>query len=141
MADYRGEVSAVLWICADSRLFTSSESTTLRGGRKNRRYFKKCPKMDTDTFRSTFIERIGSIYKGKRNFYALAYDRDEVIDAVRAMVLAELTVRGCAETTRALSTTDATRTSKCASTARSATATTSTKWACGPSGPSRLAKR
>ncbi|TXT13374.1 hypothetical protein VHUM_00741 [Vanrija humicola] len=30
---------------------------------------------------STFIERIGTDYKGQRNFYALAYDRDEVLDA------------------------------------------------------------
>ncbi|KAL1408172.1 hypothetical protein Q8F55_004977 [Vanrija albida] len=30
---------------------------------------------------NTFIERIGTDYKGHRNFYALAYDRDEVLDA------------------------------------------------------------
>ncbi|ORY23811.1 hypothetical protein BCR39DRAFT_472897, partial [Naematelia encephala] len=29
----------------------------------------------------TFIQRIGDEYKGHRNFYALAYDQDEVIDA------------------------------------------------------------
>ncbi|KAL7424382.1 hypothetical protein Q5752_000064 [Cryptotrichosporon argae] len=31
--------------------------------------------------KDTFIERIHDEYKGQRNFYALAYDRDEVIDS------------------------------------------------------------
>lgn len=31
---------------------------------------------------STFIERIESEYKSQRNYYALAYDGNEVIDAV-----------------------------------------------------------
>jgi hypothetical protein len=48
---------------------------------KNHNKFKPL-QTDTNVFHSTFIERIGTIYQKKRDFYALAYDRDEVIDAV-----------------------------------------------------------
>ena len=34
---------------------------------------------------STFHERIQNEYSGSRNFYALHYDQDEVIDAVRTL--------------------------------------------------------
>ena len=39
------------------------------------------PRNETD--RSAFHERLVDQYAGQRNFYALAYDQDEVIDSVR----------------------------------------------------------
>jgi hypothetical protein len=36
----------------------------------------------TDSLRSKFYQRINDQYAGQKNFYALAYDQDEVIDSV-----------------------------------------------------------
>ena len=38
---------------------------------------------------STFFDRIRNEYRGDKNFYALAYDQDEVIDAVRLVKMHE----------------------------------------------------
>lgn len=44
------------------------------------------PRHGKSAYDSTFHERLVDEYAGQRNFYALAYDQDEVIDAVRFFV-------------------------------------------------------
>ncbi len=40
---------------------------------------------DAFAIHSTYYARIRNVYQGRKDFYALAYDADEVIDAVSVL--------------------------------------------------------